>query len=132
MSITDPIADMATLIRNASASGKEKVNVRASRMNEEIARILKEEAFIENYKRIDDNKQGTLRIYLKLTEEKRPSITNIKRVSKPGLRVYKGTKEIEPVLGGLGIRIISTSQGIITDKAAREKNLGGEVVLEVW
>jgi len=123
---------MATLIRNASNAGKEKVDVRASKICEEIARILKEEAFIESYKRIDDNKQGKLRIYLRLNDEKKPSITNIKRISKPGLRVYKGTKEITPVLGGLGISVISTSQGLIVDKDAREKKLGGEVVLEVW
>jgi small subunit ribosomal protein S8 len=132
MSIADPIANMATLIRNASTSGKEKVDIKASNMNEEILRLLKGEKFIDTYKKIEDSKQGMLRVYLKFNEDRTPAISSIKRVSKPGLRVYKRKDEIVPVLGGLGINIISTSQGLVTDKEAREKAIGGEVLLEVW
>ena len=132
MSITDPIADMATQIRNASSAGKENLDVRASKINEGILEILKSEGFIENYKRIPDNKQDALRIYLKFTEDRRPIITNIKRISKPGLRVYKRKDEITEVLGGLGIAVVSTSQGFLSDKETRERGLGGEVIMEVW
>lgn len=132
MTVTDPIADMATLIRNASSAGKEKADVRFSKINSEILEILKRENFIENFKRSDDKIQGFLRVYLKYDKDKRPSITKIKRVSKPGLRVYRNKKGILPVLGGLGITIVSTSRGIVTDKEARENNLGGEVLLKVW
>lgn len=148
MSVTDPIADMATLIRNASKACKEKVDIRASKVNEDILKILKNEKFILNYKRIDDYEetssqrrnskngkkcpQGRLRVYLKFNEDKSLHITNIKRISKPGLRIYKNKNEILPVLGGLGINIVSTSQGILADKEAREKGLGGEVMLQVW
>ncbi len=132
MSITDPIADMATLIRNASRAGKDKVDIRASNCNEGIAEILKEEKFITNYKRIPDDKQGLIRIYLRFEKDGRPYIRNIKRISKPGLRIYRKKKDLPDVLGGLGIAIISTPQGLLVDKAAREKNIGGEVLLEVW
>ena len=132
MSITDPIADMATQIRNASSAGKENLDVRASKINEGILEILKSEGFIENYKRIPDNKQDALRIYLKFTEDRRPIITKIKRISKPGLRVYKRKDEITEVLGGLGIAVVSTSQGFLSDKETRERGLGGEVIMEVW
>ena len=132
MSITDPIADMITLVRNACKARKEKVDIKASKVNEEILKILKVERFIQDYKRISDNKQGTIRVYLKFNQDNVPSISNIKRISKPGLRVYRDKTEFPPVLGGLGIAIISTSHGILTDKEAREKNLGGELMLEVW
>ncbi len=132
MSITDPIANMATLIRNASSAGKEKVDVKASNIHEEILKILKREGFIENYKRTSDNKQGGLRIYLMRGPHGRPAITNIERVSKPGLRVYTAKDDIPSVLGGIGIAIISTSQGLLTDREAREKDIGGEVMLKVW
>ncbi len=132
MSISDPIADMATRMRNASTSGKEKVDLKASKMGESILRILKDENFIEDYKEIADNKQGMFRVYLRKTGPKKPSIGHIQKVSRPGLRVYRKKDEIEPALGGIGISIISTSQGLFTDKDAREKNLGGEVILEVW
>jgi len=132
MSVSDPIADMATQIRNASSAGKEKVNVKASNLNEAILKILKEEHFIENYKKVLDNKQGMLRIYLRFNDDRTPYIKNIKRISKPGLRVYKGKDELLPVLGGLGISVVSTSKGIIADKEAKERNLGGEILLEVW
>jgi small subunit ribosomal protein S8 len=132
MSVSDPIADMATQLRNAASSGKEKVDIKASKMNGSILRLLKEESFIEDYKEMPDNKQGKFRVYLKAGDAKKPAVINIKKISKPGLKVYKGKDEITPVLGGLGISIISTSQGLLTDKQAREKNLGGEVILEVW
>ncbi|MEE8360335.1 MAG: 30S ribosomal protein S8 [Candidatus Omnitrophota bacterium] len=131
MSVSDPIADMATQLRNASSAGKEKVDVKASNIKEAILKVLKEESFIENYKKMSDDKQGTLRIYLKFNDDKTPYIRNIKRISKPGLRIYKGKDELLPVLGGLGISVISTSSGILTDKEAKEKNLGGEILLEV-
>lgn len=132
MSITDPIADMVTLLRNATKSGKLKVDVRASKINEEILKILKKESFIQDYKRMEESKQGSLRIYLKFDEEKKPGIMGIKRISKPGLKVYKRKENIKSVLGGIGIAIITTSQGILTDSQAREKNIGGEIMLEVW
>lgn len=132
MSVTDPIADAATLIRNASNAGKEKLDVKASRIVEEILKILMREKFILNFKKIPDNKQGLLRVYLKYGQNKKPSITNIRKLSKPGLRIYRDKKNIPVVLGGLGVSIISTSKGILTDREAREKNLGGEVMLEVW
>lgn len=132
MSITDPIADMATQIRNASSAGKEKVDVKASNVSEEILRVLKAQNFIANYKKMPDNKQGILRVYMRFNEDKTPYISNIKRISKPGLRTYKGKEEILPVLGGLGISIISTSQGLVTDEEARQRNIGGEIMLEVW
>lgn len=132
MSITDPIADMSTLIRNACRAGKDKVDIKTSRINESILKILKEKEFIQNYKRTSESKQGALRIYLKFTEDKKPAIRNIKRISKPGLRVYKKKDEIPVVLGGLGISIISTSRGLMADEEARKENLGGEVMLQVW
>jgi small subunit ribosomal protein S8 len=132
MSLTDPIADMATKIRNASSAGKDKVDVKASVVTENILKILKDEAFIEDYKKVSDERQGTLRVYLKFSEDSKPYITNIKRISKPGLRVYRNTDDIRSVFGGLGIAIISTSQGILSGKEARDKRLGGEIMLEVW
>lgn len=132
MSITDTIADMATVIRNAVRAGKKTVDIKASNVNEEILKILKNESFIETYKRMEDTNQGMLRVYFKFGEEKTSVLSNIKRISRPGLRDYRKKDDIEPVLGGLGISIVSTSQGIISDREARERNLGGEVMLEVW
>jgi len=132
MSLTDPIADMASLIKNAGDAGKEKVDIKASKVNEEILKILKSESFIQTFKRIEDDKQGILRVYLKYDDEKSPVIKSIRRISKPGLKIYKKKTEIVPVLGGLGINIISTSKGILSDKEVRERGLGGEIILEVW
>jgi len=132
MVLTDPIADMLTRIRNASSVKHESVDIPASKMKIEVARILKEEGFIREYKIIEDNKQGVLRIYLKYGPNRESVISGIKRISKPGLRVYAGKDEIPRVLGGLGIAILSTSQGIMTDKAARKNNIGGEVICYVW
>ena len=132
MGVTDQIADMATLIRNASSSGKENVDVIMSTVNEKIIAILKKEKFIENYKPLGEDKKRLLRVYLKHKKGGTPCIIGIKRISKPGLRTYRKTGKIKPVLGGLGLAIISTSRGILTDAEARENNLGGEVLLEVW
>ena len=132
MSITDPIADGLTIIRNASRAGLEKADIRASNIMEEIIRILKKEGYISNYKRISDDKQGTLRTYLKFNSRNKSAIKNIKRISKPGLQVYVNCEKIPTVLQGLGISILSTSKGVLTGKSAREKKVGGEVLCYVW
>lgn len=132
MSVTDPIADMLTVIRNASRAKKETCDVPASKLSREILRILKSEGFIKNCKFIEDRKQGILRTYLKYGKENRSAITNIKRISKPGLRHYVNKANIPEVLGGLGIAILSTSRGVFTDGEAREAQVGGEVLCYVW
>ncbi|HHX01088.1 MAG TPA: 30S ribosomal protein S8 [Firmicutes bacterium] len=132
MVLTDPIADMLTRIRNANSVKHESVDIPASRVKSELARILKEEGYIRDYKIIEDGSKKTLRIYLKYGPNKEQIITGIKRISKPGLRVYATKDEIPRVLGGLGIAILSTSQGIMTDKLARKSNIGGEVICYVW
>lgn len=130
--MTDPLADMLTRIRNASMNQHEKVDVPGSKLKLEIARILKEEGYIKNFKFIRDNKQGAIRVFLKYEEGKRPVIAGIQRVSKPGRRVYTRAKEIPRVLGGVGIAIVSTSKGVMTDRKARRLNVGGEVLCNVW
>ena len=132
MQITDPIADMLTRIRNANSSKHESVNVPASKLKIEIARILNEEGYINGYEVIDDGLQGIIKITLKYAANKQKVITGLKRVSKPGLRVYASKEELPKVLRGLGIAIISTSKGIMTDKEARKANVGGEVLAFVW
>ena len=132
MALTDPIADMLTVLRNASRAKKDVAEVKNSRFAEEIAKILKKESFISNYKLIKDSKQGLLRVYLKYSKFGSPAILGIKRISKPGLRVYKKLDELPKVYGGLGIAIISTSNGLMTDSQAREKRLGGEVICYTW
>jgi len=132
MAATDPIADMLTVIRNASRIRRDAVEVKNSRLSEEIMKILKNEKFISNYKVIKDTKQGILRIYLKYSKTGSPAILGLKRVSKPGLRIYKKADELPKVYGGLGAAIISTSAGLLTDKQAREKKAGGEVLCYVW
>ncbi len=131
MSWSDPIADMLTRIRNAGRAAKAQVNVKASKTCEGIAAVLKTEGFIEDYDRIEDGKQGILRIVLKYDQEGRPVITEIKRVSKPGCRKYASVDELPTVLGGLGTAIVSTSKGIITDRNCRENKIGGEVLCTV-
>ena len=128
MHITDPVADMLTRIRNANAAKHDKVEVPASNMKKSIARILLEEGYIRNYQVLEDSPQGTIRITLKYNAGKERVITGLKRVSKPGLRVYAGADELPKVLKGLGIAIISTSRGVMTDKKARELHVGGEVL----
>lgn len=132
MQITDPIADMLTRIRNANSAKHETVDVPASNMKKAIAEILNEEGYIKNYQVIEDDKQGVIRIALKYGPNKEKVISGLKRVSKPGLRIYAGAEELPRVLKGLGIAIISTSKGIMTDKKARKENIGGEVLAFIW
>ncbi len=130
--VTDPIADMLTRIRNALVVKHETVEVPASNVKRAIARILLEEGYIKDFTEIDDGKQGILRITLKYGPNKQRIITGLKRISKPGLRVYVKKDEVPKVLGGLGIAIISTSKGVMTDKQARKEGLGGEVLCYIW
>lgn len=132
MHITDPIADMLTRIRNAGTARHATVDVPASGMKKAIAQILLEEGYIKAYDVIDEGVQGTIRITLKYNANKEKAITGLRRVSKPGLRVYAGADELPRVLKGLGIAIVSTSKGIMTDKKARELHVGGEVLAFVW
>ncbi len=132
MVMTDPIADMLTRIRNANLVRHEKLEVPASNIKREIAEILKREGFIRDYEYIEDNKQGILRIFLKYGPKNERVITGLKRISKPGLRVYAKANELPRVLGGLGIAIVSTPNGVMTDKEARKQQVGGEVIAYVW
>ncbi|MDN6160256.1 MAG: 30S ribosomal protein S8 [Atopostipes sp.] len=132
MSMTDPIADFITQIRNANDAKLVNVEIPASNIKFEMAKILKEEGFIKDAKLIEDNKQGLVRIKLKYTADQDKVITGLKRISKPGLRIYANAEEVPKVLNGLGIAIISTSEGIITDRVARAKNIGGEVLAYIW
>lgn len=132
MVMTDPIADMLTRIRNANSVYHDKVEIPGSKIKQAVAEILKSEGFIKDYEVINDEKQGVLRISLKYGSNREKVITGIKRISKPGLRVYAKKDQVPRVLGGLGIAIISTSQGIMTDKQARKNGLGGEVMAYVW
>lgn len=132
MTMTDPIADMLTRIRNANMVKHETVDVPASNMKKELARILLEEGFIRGYDVIEDGKQGIIRIQLKYGQVGERVITGLKRISKPGMRVYAAKEELPKVLNGLGISIISTSKGILTDRQARKEGVGGEVICYVW
>lgn len=132
MSVTDPISDMISMVKNASKARKEAVDVKASNVCEEIVKVLKKKKIISNYKKVDDDKQGMLRIYLRFLDAKTPAITNIKRISRPGLRKYVDKNEIPRVLEGIGFAIISTSKGLLTDKEARAEGVGGEVILYAW
>lgn len=132
MSMTDPIADMLTRIRNANMVKQQKVDIPSSNLKVNIATVLKQEGFIKNYKVISDNLQGVLRVYLKYIDEKDSVINEIKRVSKPGGRVYKKAEDIPVVKNGVGVAILSTSKGIITDSAARKAGIGGEIICTVW
>ena len=132
MVMTDPIADMLTRIRNANHAKHEFVDIPASKIKKEIANILLEEGYVKGFDVIDDGKQGIIRVELKYQKNKGRVITGIKRISKPGLRVYVGKEDTPRVLGGLGIAILSTSQGIVTDKSARIQGVGGEVICYVW
>ena len=132
MVMTDPIADMLTRIRNANHAKHEFVDIPASKIKKEIANILLEEGYIKGFDVIDDGKHGIIRVELKYQQNKERVITGIKRISKPGLRVYVGKEDTPKVLGGLGIAILSTSKGIVTDKKARTQGVGGEVICYVW
>ena len=132
MSITDSIADLLTLIRNASRAGKENVSVKASKLGAEVLKILKNEEFITNFKKVEYKNQGLLRVQLKYDEEGVPAIVNLKKISKPGLRVYATKDEIPRVCGGLGVAVLSTSKGVLTDREARKLKVGGEVIMHAW
>ena len=132
MQITDPIADMLTRIRNASSAKHDTVDVPASNIKKAIAEILLEEGYIKNFQLIDNSTQGIIRITLKYGANKKNVISGLKRVSKPGLRVYSKSEDMPKVLKGLGIALVSTSKGIMTDKKARQENVGGEVLAYIW
>ncbi|MFD1738297.1 30S ribosomal protein S8 [Bacillus salitolerans] len=132
MVMTDPIADMLTRIRNANMVRHEKLEIPASKLKREIAEILKREGFVRDVEFVEDNKQGILRIFLKYGANNERVITGLKKISKPGLRVYAPANEVPRVLNGLGIAIVSTSSGVVTDKEARQKQIGGEVLAYVW
>lgn len=131
MSLSDPIADMLTRIRNGLRARKETVNIRASNICEGMCRVLKEEGYIQDHKRIEDNKQGLLRVYLKYGPMGEDVITELKRVSRPGLRVYRGVEELPRPMNGLGVAVVSTSSGVMSDRRCREKKIGGEVLCTV-
>lgn len=132
MVMTDPIADMLTRIRNANMVRHEKMELPASNIKREIAEILKREGFIRDVEYIEDAKQGTLRLFLKYGANNERVITGLKRISKPGLRVYAKADEVPKVLGGLGVAVLSTSKGLMTDKEARQQQVGGEVLAYIW
>jgi len=132
MCMTDPVADMLTRIRNAGMAKHQKVDIPSSNLKVSLATVLRTEGFIKNFKVIADNKQGILRVYLKFIDEKDPVINEIKRISKPGGRVYVNSDKIKQVKNGLGVAILSTSKGLVTDKTARELGIGGEVLCTVW
>lgn len=132
MVVTDPIADMLTRIRNAQVARHPEVSVPASNMKKSIAQIMQDEGYIRSYKVVDDGIQGIIKIQMKYTGGKENVIGGLKRISKPGLRVYARKDKIPRVLGGLGIAIISTSKGVMTDKQARQNNVGGEVLAYIW
>lgn len=132
MQITDPIADLLTRVRNASTAKHPSVDVPASNLKKAIANILLEEGYVKGVQVVEDDKQGTIRITLKYTETGAPVISGIRRVSKPGLRIYSNSEELPKVMRGLGTAIISTSKGVMTDKAARAQHVGGEVLAFVW
>ena len=132
MVVTDTIADMLTRIRNANQMRYQEVSVPASNLKVSLAKILKDEGFIEDFKVVNDNVQGTILLTLKYGQNKERVITGLKRISKPGLRVYAKAGEVPKVLNGLGIAVISTSHGVMTDKEARKENLGGEVLCYIW
>ena len=130
--MTDPIADMLTRIRNASKAKLEKVDIPSSKLKLEIAKILKDEGYIKNLKMVKDRRQGVIRIYLKYTDEESPVIQGLKRVSRPGCRIYVGNTAIPKVMAGMGTAILSTPKGIQTGKQAKKDNVGGEVLCHIW
>ena len=132
MQITDAIADMLTRIRNASSAKHRKVDIPASNIKKSIAQILVDEGYVKSYEMIKDNKQGIIRVTLKYGPHKSPVITGLRRVSKPGLRIYSSCEDMPKVMRGLGVAIISTPKGVMTDKKARQNNVGGEVLAFVW
>ena len=132
MSLTDPVADLLTRIRNAINARQQKIDVPASNLKAEIARILKEEGYLSNFKATEENGRKVLRLYLKYGSNNDAAITNLARVSRPGCRVYVGHNDIPRVLGGLGINILTTPKGVMTGRSARKSGVGGEILCEVW
>jgi small subunit ribosomal protein S8 len=132
MSITDPLADMLTRVRNAGNAKLNSVDIPGSKTKAALANVLKEEGYIRNFKFIKDNKQGIIRIYLKYDKNDRHAIYGLERISKPSRRVYVKGKDAKPVLNGIGVAVLSTSRGILTDKQARQENLGGELLCKIW
>jgi small subunit ribosomal protein S8 len=132
MNMTDPIADMLTRVRNALAARHPKVDVPASKLKAEIARILKEEGYIANFKVAEEDGKRTIKIYLKYSTDNEPVISKIERISRPGRRVYVGQKEIPRVLGGMGINILTTPRGVMTGRSAHRERVGGEILCEIW
>ena len=132
MSVTDPIADLLTRIRNAHIAKHDRLDLPASKLKAEVCRILKEQGFIRNFRLLDTKPQGRLQVLLRYSDAGEPAIGRIARVSKPGRRVYSGADELKPLRSGLGVRIVSTPKGLLTDQQAREQRVGGEVLCEVW
>ncbi|MCU0599590.1 MAG: 30S ribosomal protein S8 [Desulfobacterales bacterium] len=132
MSMSDPLADMLTRIRNAGKAKLNSVDIPGSKMKAALANVMKEEGFIRNFKFIKDNKQGIIRVYLKYDRNDAHVIYGLERVSKPSRRVYTKNKDVKPVLNGIGISVLSTSKGIMTDKQARQENVGGELICKIW
>jgi small subunit ribosomal protein S8 len=132
MTMSDPIADMLTRIRNATRARFNSVDIPGSRLKIDLAKILKDEGFVRNYKVIKDGKQGILRIYLKYGADRESVIYGMKRISKPSRRVYVRSKDVKPVMNGMGLAILSTSKGVMTDKKARRENVGGEILCNIW
>jgi len=132
MSNMDPVSDLLTRIRNAHLAKHDRVDVPTSKLKAEICRILKEEGFIRNYRQIDGKPAGLIRIYLEYDGEGTPAISHLQRISKPGRRIYRGAGQIRPVLGGRGIGVVSTNLGLLSDRQARERSVGGEVLCEIW
>ena len=130
--MTDPIADMLTRVRNASSARHESVDIPASRVKEAIAKILREEGFIQNFERINEGPQGILRVHLKYGAERKRALMGLRRISRPGLRVYARKDQLPRVLGGIGVAVVSTSKGIVTDEEARRLGRGGEVLCYIW
>ncbi len=132
MAVSDPIADMLTIIRNGGKAGFANVDIPGSKIKLEMVRVLKEQGYIKDFKFLENEIQGVIRVYLKYVKDGQPTIFGIKRVSKPSCRVYSKSKQIKPVLNGLGISIVSTSKGVMTDKQAKEAKVGGEILCNVW
>jgi small subunit ribosomal protein S8 len=132
MTMTDPIADLLTRIRNALLGKHDRLDVPASKLKLEVCRILKEQGYIRGFRLIEGQPVGSVRIFLHYSDEGLPAISSIRKISKPGRRVYRGADELTPVLNGLGVGILSTSQGLLTDTQARERRVGGELLCEIW
>lgn len=133
MSQSDPIGDMLTAIRNASRAGKPQVDVKASKLGSAVVDCIKQEGFVQNWRLVQEGTpQGTLRIYLKYTKDRKPILRHIRRISKPGLRIYKGKADIKKVLSGIGMAILTTPKGVLTDTQARLQGVGGEVICYIW